>query len=224
MIYSTSDYLRDISAPLEIFFNMREKIAPRLKRAVRELTEYDYLFFLLRVTRNLPFGFLIIYLGLIAAFTLTKYTEKQNGVRIAAITTNSMDPAIPVGSIIVSVPSQDYQEKDIVTFKEVSPSTKAETGRLITHRITEVTKNNGYITKGDSNKYPDPGQIGKEKILGKVFVIVPRLGYFEIILKTVPGFVVFVLIPCLLLIINEAKYISSALSPRRANSSVLPSR
>lgn len=74
-----------------------------------------------------------------------------------------------VGDVIVySVPSQDYP---------------------IIHRIIKINEDGTYQTKGDNNvnQLPYEFSVRKEQIHGKVIFIVPKLGYFKVILTKVLG-------------------------------------
>ena len=210
MQYRTIDYLRDSYWYIDIPISLLEKAKPRLKKLSDSIIEFEYDIYIFRIAENLPYALVILFLGLFAVLTLAKYTEKQNGIRVTTITTNSMYPAIAPGSIIISTPTSIYSKGDIITYKEVNPKTGVETGRAITHRIIsegELEKDTVYVAQGDANKQPDPGNIKKEQIFGKVFMIVPYLGYFDIVVKTLPGFIIFIVIPAILLIRNELNFL-----------------
>ena len=210
MQYRTVDYLRDSYWFIEMPINLWGFLKPRLKKFLDKAIDFEYDKYIFRIAENLPYALVILFLGLFAVLTLAKYSEKQNGIRVTTITTNSMYPAIAPGSIIISTPTSIYSKGDIITYKEINPKTGVETGRAITHRIIsegESDKDVIYVTQGDANKQPDPGNIKKEQIFGKVFMIVPFLGYFDIVVKTLPGFTIFIVIPALLLIRNELNFL-----------------
>lgn len=206
--YSTLDYLRDNFLPLDRFLNFSEKhnTKSKTKSFFRKVFNIDYDYHIVRMVGNLPYALLIIYLGFLAIFTLLKYTERGDGLRIVTITTGSMAPVIQPGSVVVSTSPGILKIGDIVNYKELNFLSHTETGRVITHRIID-RKANGYLTKGDSNRYPDPVLVEPKYILGKVTYIIPYLGYFDLLIKTIPGFLVLVVLPALILIKNEVKYI-----------------
>lgn len=206
MKYTTSDYLKDSFWLFSFLANFWPKYKHRILRFFERVIEIDYHIYIARIIENVPYAFLIVYLGLIGIFTLAKYTERSNGVRVATITTNSMNPSITSGTLIVSKPNKIYKVTDIIAYKEINPSTKTETGRIITHRIVEV-KSDGFVTKGDANEFPDPGEVKREQVLGSVFLVVPNLGFLDIIVRTIPGFLIFVALPTFIIVRSELKFL-----------------
>ena len=93
---------------------------------------------------------LIVNLLLIASFLISPYKP-------LIIRSDSMEPVLPVGSIVLAEKVYDtsmLKIGDIVTYKNPDiPFT-------ITHRIIEVTEQ-GFITKGDNLDKPD-GEIKRE--------------------------------------------------------------
>lgn len=206
--YSTLNYLRDSIHYLDILIAFFEKRKIKFRKFFSSIYNFDYYYHLVRIIGNLPYALIIIYLGLLAVFTLLKYSQGTFGLRISSIYTNSMYPTVRPGSEVVSTQQQEFKLGDIISYKEVNYLTHIETGRIITHRII-AAGNGGFITQGDSNSHPDPVVVGNEYILGRVRSVIPYLGYLYLILKTPPGFVFFIVIPTLLLIKNEVNYLRS---------------
>ncbi len=117
--------------------------------------------------------------------------------------TGSMEPAIPVGSIVVIKPANPNTLKvgDIICFK-----IESESSTTVTHRIINIT-DEGFITKGDANEDPDQWIVKKENIIGKVIAVIPYLGYLSHFVRTPVGFTLLIIIPATLLIILEIKNI-----------------
>ena len=117
--------------------------------------------------------------------------------------TGSMEPAIPVGSIVVIKPANPNTLKvgDIICFK-----IESESSTTVTHRIINIT-DEGFITKGDANEDPDQWIVKKENIIGKVIAVIPYLGYLGYFVRTPVGFTLLIIIPATLLIILEIKNI-----------------
>ena len=92
------------------------------------------------------------------------------------VTSASMTPTIPVGSVVVVDPTaaQSMNVGDIGTF--VAP----ESGLRVTHRVIEVQGGAGagrtYITKGDAVRNPD-GPRAATSAIGRVQYVVPWVGY-----------------------------------------------
>ncbi len=92
------------------------------------------------------------------------------------VTSASMTPTIPVGSVVVVDPSaaQTMQVGDIGTFNQI------ESQMRVTHRVIEVQGGAGanrvYITKGDATRTTD-GPRSVNTAIGKVQYTVPWVGY-----------------------------------------------
>ncbi|MCJ7560827.1 signal peptidase I, partial [Candidatus Bathyarchaeota archaeon] len=82
--------------------------------------------------------------------------------RYEPVYTGSMEPAIPVGGIVVIKPvdSETLKTGDIICF-QLSEDTS------VTHRIVNIT-DGGLVTKGDANDGPDQWTVKKENVIGKV--------------------------------------------------------
>ena len=91
------------------------------------------------------------------------------------ILSGSMEPFLPVGSIIIlDLKEREPETGSIVTYRI--------SGTLITHRLIR-TEENRYITKGDSNPEEDPIPVGPEQIVGTVRICIPWLGFLFLFLK-----------------------------------------
>ena len=89
------------------------------------------------------------------------------GFGYAVVESGSMEPAIKKGDIIIVRKKNDYNVKDIVTYK-------SKGSKSTTHRIIE--KNGGkYITQGDANNAADE-EIDKSLVIGKVVNVVSGAG------------------------------------------------
>ena len=89
-----------------------------------------------------------------------------------AVLTGSMEPTLPVGSLIYiqeTDPAQ-LQVGDVVTYQ-------LEGDTMVTHRVVENTPAENYlVTQGDANQDPD-GEITYDRIMGKMAFHLPYLGY-----------------------------------------------
>lgn len=154
----------------------------------------------------------IIVLILIMLLTAVAMTRKSSeppiffGHRLFVVTTNSMQPEIPVGSAIFvkKIDVSKLKSGDIITFKEGYDSNN----NLIfnTHRIIKsIPKENDltFITKGDNNNIEDSKIRYSEDIYGKVVLISPKFGGFLVFLKSPLGLVVCIALPLLLLLVFE---------------------
>jgi signal peptidase len=124
----------------------------------------------------------------------------------------SMEPAIPVGGIVVIKPVDPETLKigDIICFKLTEPTS-------ITHRIINII-DLGFITKGDANEDPDQWIVKKENVIGKVILTVPFVGYLGYFVRTPIGFILLIIIPASIIIIIEIRNIMKELKKQKQES------
>lgn len=125
---------------------------------------------------------------------------KLAGYDIYVVVSGSMEPNIPVRSIVLSKeiePSQ-LQTGDVIVFIDPARGTTP-----ITHRIVENDTAAGTIrTKGDANEHEDVNPVTYDNVIGKVHAHIPRMGYVAHTLTSLLGKIVavFLLIEAWLLI------------------------
>lgn len=127
--------------------------------------------------------------------------KSPQSISAYVITSGSMQPSIPVGSIVIAQSENSYSVGDIVTFK---PTENKD--HNVTHRIVGY-EGNMFITKGDANQDPDLGRIESSQIAGKKVLTIPYLGYLVNFAKTPQGFVILVIIPATIIVYEELKVI-----------------
>ena len=120
-----------------------------------------------------------------------------------------------------SMKATDFAAGDLIFIKEVEPSALQEGdiiafqsqsedlyGEIVTHKIREVlTFDNGkigFITYGTTTNTDDEHIVTADFVLGQYQGKIPKIGYFFSFLKTVPGYIVCIFIPFLLLILFQS--------------------
>lgn len=96
------------------------------------------------------------------------------GYEIYTVISGSMEPAIPVGSLVYVQPGapEDAETDDVIAFHS-----SMDTGAIITHRVIKNDIVTGQIhTKGDANEKEDLYPVGYDYYMGKVVYSVPVLG------------------------------------------------
>jgi len=98
------------------------------------------------------------------------------GFQYVVVLTDSMEPRINPGDLIVVYPAHNVKPGDVVLYwVELGEATYH-----ITHRIVGVGYDESgrlyYITKGDNRKYPDPWRVYPYQVVGKVLFVVPYVG------------------------------------------------
>lgn len=106
------------------------------------------------------------------------------GFRFVAVLTDSMEPSVPRGSLVVTVPIWMHAPRpgDVVLYR-----LKITGEYLVLHRIVGVEKG-GFVTRGDNRVFRDPWVVRPENVVGTAVVTVPLLGYLLLVLKalTIP--------------------------------------
>lgn len=121
----------------------------------------------------------------VMAVALPFSVPKLFGYQIYNVLTQSMEPAMPVGSAIYvkRCDPQALEQGEIITFR-----LSEATGLVETHRVVENdTQAKQLITKGDANALPDVNPVSYERVVGKLVVCIPALGTVSEMLHSGPG-------------------------------------
>jgi signal peptidase len=90
---------------------------------------------------------------------------------------------------------------------------------LVTHRIIEVTTENGiegFVTKGDANNVEDGSLVTKEQIVGKYAFRIPYAGYVKAGLRGWLGILLIIILVMIYLITIIFKEIKAPLNKSKA--------
>ena len=128
------------------------------------------------------------------------------GANLLVVLSQSMEPAIPMGSIVVSQPNTAADEidvGDVITFNALGPNGDLA---LITHRVVEVLGSGSGVrfrTQGDAVEDPDMTLVSSSNLVGRVWLSLPLAGYMIAFIRTPVGYLVLIGLPALLLILSE---------------------
>ena len=107
------------------------------------------------------------------------------GYQMYNVITGSMEPSIPVGSLIyVNVMGpEEIREKDVIAFYS-----SVEDGSIITHRVVMNNVVLGtFNTKGDANDGDDPVPVEYANFIGKVELTIPYMGKVLTVMSSLYG-------------------------------------
>lgn len=107
------------------------------------------------------------------------------GYHIYSVVSESMEPAIPVGSLVYIQEGapEDMQEDDVIAFYGARDS-----NAIITHRVVENRVVMGeFITKGDANQTEDMNPVPYSNFIGKVVLSIPVMGGLAQMLTSMTG-------------------------------------
>lgn len=144
---------------------------------------------------------ILVLFFVITATTLTVFTA-PGGFRLFIVQSGSMEPVLQAGSVVLIKPQKEYHPGEIVTFSPAPGSLK----NTVTHRITALEwqgLEKVFITQGDANQAPDQQKVSLNSILGKVVFALPYIGSLVAFAKTRLGFLLFILLPGLIVIFAE---------------------
>ena len=136
---------------------------------------------------------ILIFFILLNIFSMNN--KSLFGFRIYRVISGSMQPALQIGDVIIVKKSNNYSERDIITYSNGLTT--------ITHRIIAIN-NDEVITKGDANEVDDK-PINKEQIVGKFFFRISNFSLFSMILSknVIYLIMIFLLVLIFLLVIGD---------------------
>jgi signal peptidase len=125
---------------------------------------------------------IVFILGVLIIVSLYHYfeTEFDNPLPFFVIYSDTMSPALKVNDLIIIGDGYSFnstQVGEIIVFNK-----PAGEDRVIVHRISEITSENGkrvIITKGDASPVSIPGvdfPVNSQNFIGKVKLVVPEIG------------------------------------------------
>lgn len=128
-------------------------------------------------------GTLLLVLLILVCIPLT--LPKFFGYQLFTVVSGSMEPEIPVGSLVCIKESepQEAQAGDVIAFYGAGNSEV-----IVTHRVVENHVIMGeLITKGDANQTNDMKPVEYDDFIGKVAVSIPKMGMIAQIFTSFEG-------------------------------------
>jgi signal peptidase len=115
----------------------------------------------------------IVVIGLIWAVSLRPQSLAGSAgyVMVRGI---SMNPTYHTGDLVVTHPRPTYGKGDIVAYRV--PKGDVGEGIIVIHRIIGGDARRGYVIQGDNNPEPDPWKPKDVDIIGRAWLVGPRVG------------------------------------------------
>ncbi len=165
----------------------------------------------------------VVFVAIVVGYTVVTRAISGTNFPIAAVQSPSMEPNIPTGSLIFIqrvdgedvvvgpppvgdvlvyfFPDEHITDYFIFTIYDPTPWS---------HRAINKSEINGtwyFMTKGDANQSPDPGQVAQkpstwvpeDRVIGRIIWFVPYVGYLFLWLRN--GYLLALIIAILLVII-----------------------
>ena len=171
----------------------------RIVKTVLKVLSWIVLIFLILLAT------ILIYYVVSSKIYEAKGKKYEPLISLYTIISPSMEPNINVYDVVLTkrVKPEEVKEGDVITF--ISSSTLGE-GLTITHRVKSVIKTEEDIkfrTQGDNNPIPDSALVTSNNLLGKVVFTIPFLGYIQFMLQSKSGWLFFLLIPAIIVVIYD---------------------
>ena len=127
---------------------------------------------------------------------------------VYTIVSPSMVPTINVYDVIINKTVKkptDVKVSDIITFESTGVLSH---GLTVTHRVQDIYYDESasdyeYVTKGDNNPIKDDTPASYSNLIGKVVLKIPGLGNVQRFVWSKIGWLVVVIIPALVIIIQD---------------------
>lgn len=136
-------------------------------------------------------------------------------IKLYSVISQSMQPSLSKGDLIVVQKQNTYNNGDIVTFYNPESYKKTDT---VTHRIVTVYREKGnkfYKTKGDANNIADSWKISDTLIHGALLFKISYLGSLVTFSKTPYGFLLLIVLPAIIVIASEINEIKEEIRKRK---------
>ena len=134
------------------------------------------------------------------------------GWHVDVVLSGSMEPDLSTGAVVITQPisALSIAAGDIISF--YAPITN----RLTTHRVVGVTQGSspGFTTKGDANEEADPESVPFSRVVGKVCLDIPYVGYLIRFIRTPLGILLSLFVPGLFIIAQEVRNIHQVIVKR----------
>ena len=179
-----------------------------------------YSYFVTRAFLLAIFGLLFIIAILVVIYLGDLFINVRSGNYKSplfggyVIVSPSMVPTININDAIVikRLKNDQYSIGDIISFFSTEYDKE---GMIITHRVVKkdanIDNSSEYVTKGDNNPIPDKKSVNTSNIYGKVFLIIPKLGYVQSFLSKPINFALCILIPAGFVILYDIIRIRKAI-------------
>ena len=133
-----------------------------------------------------------VIMALVVAACLGLVIPKVAGYEGYVVVSGSMEPAIPVGSIVFSKETDPstLQTGDVIVFVDESRCTTPITHRVVSNDTAAGT----IVTKGDANEREDLNPVTYSNVIGKVAVHIPKAGAYAALITTALGKVILLLL------------------------------
>ncbi len=126
-----------------------------------------------------------VLLVLVILLCIPVTLPRMMGYEIYAVVSGSMEPEMPVGSLVYvkGEEAAEIAEGEVIAFYS-----SVDAGSVITHRVVENRVVSGeFITKGDANEKEDMLPVPYGNLIGRAVFTLPGAGVLSEMLASGPG-------------------------------------
>ena len=128
-------------------------------------------------------GTILLITVIVGCLPLT--LPRMFGYQLYTVISGSMEPEIPVGSLVFikDMQAREVKEGDVIAFYG-----GRDTNAIITHRVVKNKVIEGeFITKGDANQTEDMNPVDYQEFIGRVELSIPKAGNLAQMLTSMEG-------------------------------------
>jgi signal peptidase len=145
----------------------------------------------------------VVLLAVIAPFAVFAVPGTVGADQSYVVLTGSMEPALSPGDAVVvdAVDAGAIAVGDVITYRRTAGDDVPTT-----HRVVDVVTGEAGVafqTKGDANEDADAGLVTPDRLVGKVVLTIPYIGYVVQFVNSPAGFLALVVVPLGLLLLTE---------------------
>lgn len=164
-------------------------------------------------TLKIGYGIFITAIIALALLLVASMFPIPGNYKIKIVMSGSMEPSIKTGSMVVIKPESAYATGDVITFGKDTKKDIPTTHRIVAMRIQEGKP--VYKTKGDANEREDMSETPESAVIGKVLFHIPYAGYILDFAKKPVGFVLLIIVPATVIILDELQTIWAEIKKKK---------
>ncbi|WEU40338.1 MAG: signal peptidase I [Candidatus Odinarchaeum yellowstonii] len=162
-----------------------------------------------------PVAAIVLIISAMGIGYLSISTYLGSSAPIVVVTSESMHPVYWEGDILFvkyATPEEITIGTDIVFHATWIPESDPNANIPVVHRVIDKQLINGewyFWTQGvnsETNPYPDPAPTPYSNVIGKVVFTIPRIGLPLVVLRPIAGYIQYLLITVIILLIAYILY------------------
>jgi len=130
----------------------------------------------------------VALVAVLAIVALTAVVPRVAGGTALTVLTQSMEPGLPPGTLIVirPMPVDDIRVGEVVTY-QLAPNEPAVVSHRVVSRSTDTLGRTTFVTKGDNNDLPDAAPVSSAQVRGVLWYSIPLLGWVNTAIGSAGG-------------------------------------